>query len=305
MPVRRSDAFHEKSYQTHSDHYEDYRNGGSRAEHARTWRSQDTVDSWRHIRLYGALDPILIHEKDSKWLTVGDGRFGRDARYILDQGAEALATDISDALLEEAKNEGYIEHFQKENAERLSFDDSEFDYTFCKESYHHFPRPPIALYEMLRVSRKGILLMEPNDDFISDSFLTGFSRNVKIVIKRILGKIASKHSFEETGNFVFRVSQREMEKVAIGLDYRYIAVKGYNDIYLKGAECESLSANGPLQRKTKTMIRVADLLCKLRLMTHTVLAIYIFKEEPSSQILQELTRSGFKVIDLPKNPYIS
>ena len=53
------------------------------------------------------------------------------------------------------------------------------------------------------------------------------------------------------------------------------------------------------------MIKIADFLCRLRLMTYTLLAIYIFKEQPSNQILQELTESGFKVIDLPKNPYIS
>ena len=305
MPINTSDSFNEKSYQTHSGHFEKYRKGGSRAALARTWLDQNTVDFWRHNRHYKALDPILIHEKNSNWLTVGDGRFGRDAKYILDQGAEALATDISDSLLKEAKDEGYIKHYKKENAESLSFEGSEFDYTFCKESYHHFPRPMIALYEMLRVSKKGILLLEPNDDFISDSFLAGLSRNIKIVIKRFLGKIANKHSFEETGNFVYRVSQREMEKVALGLNCRYVAIKGYNDIYLEGAEYENISANGPLQKKIKTMIKIADFLCKLRLMTYTLLAIYIFKEQPSNQILQELTKSGFKVIDLPKNPYIS
>ena len=216
-----------------------------------SWLDQNTVDSWRHSRLYKALDPILINDKNSKWLTVGDGRFGKDAKYILDQGAEALATDISDSLLKEAKDEGYIEHFQKENAESLSFEDSEFDYTFCKESYHHFPRPTIALYEMLRVSKKGILLIEPNDDFISDSFLTGLSRNIKMAIKRFLGKIANKHSFEETGNFVYRVSQREMEKVALGLNYRCVAIKGYNDLYLEGSEYETSFCKWSISKKDK------------------------------------------------------
>ncbi len=300
-----SESFNEKSYQSHSGHFEQYKKGGNRASLARTWLDQNTVDSWRHNRHYKALDPILISAKDSNWLTVGDGRFGRDARYILDQGVKALATDISDSLLKEARNDGYIKYYKKENAERLSFEDMEFDYTLCKESYHHFPRPMIALYEMLRVSKKGILLIEPNDDFISDSLLTGLSRNIKIVIKRLLGKIADKHSFEETGNFVYRISQREMEKVALGLNYRYLAIKGINDIYLEGAEYEHISENGPLLKKIKTMIRIADFLCNLRLMTYTLLAIYIFREQPSNQILQELDKSGFKVIELPGNPYIS
>ena len=52
-----------------------------------------------------------------------------------------LVTDISSNLLKEAKDIGYISKYKQENAESLSFQDDEFDYVFCKESYHHFPRP--------------------------------------------------------------------------------------------------------------------------------------------------------------------
>ena len=66
------------------------------------------------------------------------------------------ATDIAEVLLKEAKEEGYIKAYSKENAESLSFADNEFDFVFCKESYHHFPRPMIALYEILRVVKRGL-----------------------------------------------------------------------------------------------------------------------------------------------------
>lgn len=75
-------------------------------------------------------------------------------------------TDISEYLLAEARRRGLITKYALENAERLSFADQSFDYVFCKESFHHFPRPYQALYEMLRVAREAVLLIEPNDPHI-------------------------------------------------------------------------------------------------------------------------------------------
>ena len=64
-----------------------------------------------------------------------------------------LATSLTDSNLRIAQERGYIDKFQAENAERLSLTDDSFDFILCKESYHHFPRPAIAFYEMVRVAR--------------------------------------------------------------------------------------------------------------------------------------------------------
>ncbi|MCX7986598.1 MAG: class I SAM-dependent methyltransferase, partial [Bacteroidales bacterium] len=53
--------------------------------------------------------------------------------------------------------------YRKENAEQLSVPDNSYDYVSCREALHHFPRPYLALYEMLRVSKKGIIIIEPID----------------------------------------------------------------------------------------------------------------------------------------------
>ncbi|MEZ5593447.1 MAG: class I SAM-dependent methyltransferase [Gammaproteobacteria bacterium] len=141
-----------------------------KAAQAKTWFVKDTVDAWRHLRMYQTIDPILEVDPQSKWLTVGDGRYGKDAKYIIEKGSDALATDISEYLLMEAKNIGYINKYKLENAELLSFQDSMFDYVLCKESYHHFPRPMVALYEMLRVTKKGVFLIEPNDAYVVNKY---------------------------------------------------------------------------------------------------------------------------------------
>ncbi|WP_158308790.1 methyltransferase domain-containing protein [Desulfocurvibacter africanus] len=80
------------------------------------------------------------------------------------------------------KPSDFIPEYSVENAEKLSFANGSYDYLLCKEAFHHFPRPMIALYEMLRVARKGIVLIEPNDN--------------------------GADGFEECGNYVYSLSRR-------------------------------------------------------------------------------------------------
>lgn len=297
--------FHEYSYDKHSSHFKDYSVGGAKEAHAKTWFEVDTVDSWRHQRMYQVLDPILNEEPDAEWLTVGDGRYGNDAKYILRKGVDALASDISEILLKEAKDSEYLPDYRVENAESLSFADSEFDYVLCKESYHHFPRPMIALYEMLRVARRGVLLIEPNDTFTSNKSIETIIRNAKNWIKLFLNRpINNQHSFEESGNYVYSISRREIEKVALGLNYSMVAFKGINDAYFEGVEYEKLSSNGPLLKKVRKQIKKADMRCKFGLADYGVLSAIIFKTKPSDELLLGLTKGGYEIINLPKNPFI-
>ena len=42
---------------------------------AQTWLQQeDTLDRWRHNRMYRLLEPIIRFYTSYKWLTIGDGR---------------------------------------------------------------------------------------------------------------------------------------------------------------------------------------------------------------------------------------
>ena len=121
-----------------------------------------------------------IFKKGEKWLTLGDGRYGTEANYLISKGIDAMANDYSDKLLKIGKEIGFIEKYQKENAESLTFNDNEFDYVLIKEAFHHFPRPWIVLYEAFRVCKKGVILIEPNDQISHKSSL------MKRLIKKIL-----------------------------------------------------------------------------------------------------------------------
>jgi len=298
--------FAEQSYSHHEKHYEQYEQGEEKMRRARSWQQTDSVDAWCRQRLIGAIDPVLRSFLDARWLTVGDGRYGSDAHYIESRGSSALATDISDVLLKQAVKEGYIKAGRKENAEALSFQRDQFDFALCKDSLHHFPRPPLAVYEMLRVAKKGIVLIEPNDEFILSGFLEHIYRALKDFFFTVfLRRAKKKYQYEEVGNFIYGISPREIEKMALALNYEAVAFKGINNYYIDGIEDEKLTDNGPLQRKVRLMITWRNLLSSLGLKPAGVLVAVIFKIQPSALLEKELTVYGYKIVRLPRNPYLA
>lgn len=295
--------FNNLSYDKHDRNYQVYAAGSEKENLAKTWFNEETVDAWHHRRMHNLLDPLFEMFPEASWLTVGDGRCGSDAHYVQSKVLNVLATDISEILLKEAKEAGYIKKYKKENAEFLSFPDREFDFVLCKESYHHFPRPAVALYEMLRVAKKGVVLIEPNDNYVLSSSVAILFRNFKDLIKRVLGKKVVRHSFEEVGNYCYTISKREIEKLALGMNFKAVVFKGIHSYYLNGEEYEKTASNGKLFKKIKRRIALYDLLTKLGVQQHAVLMAVIFKEKISSEFEKKLNNDGYEVVMLPDNPY--
>ncbi len=279
-----------------------------------TWRNENTVDFWRHERMYRQVMPLLTAYPNAKWLTVGDGRYGTDAHYLSRFGANVVASDISETCLKEAKENGFITDYKVENAENLSFPDRQFDFVLCKESYHHFPRPMLALYEMLRVADTGVILIEPNDQAVLEPYRAGVSSSaywflfsLKQWLKKIIGwqNANVQHRYEPIGNYVYSVSRREIEKVALGLNLDALATKGMNDFYLEGVEYEDVSDNGPLFQQVKKHIKELDKMSSCKPERYGLLVTIIFKKLPSARCLDLLYQNQFEVTVLEKNPYIT
>ena len=230
--MKNNEIFIKRRYEEEEFHFCDFADGGSMRKHALTWFDEGTIDAWRHRRMYQLLDPLFRWFPEANWLTIGDGRFGKDAHYLREKGLKVLATDISDVLLKEGFQMGYIDKYSKQNAEALTFSDNEFDFVLCKETYHHLPRPMIALYEMLRVAKKGVVLIEPTDTFFYSTFSESLSRLLKNILKTFLNKTTEKHRYEEVGNYIYTISKREIEKVLLGMNLKIFAYKGLNDYYI-------------------------------------------------------------------------
>jgi SAM-dependent methyltransferase len=293
-----AEDFRDKSYRIHSEHYAEHADGGEKNDQARSWLDGDTVDAWRHARLIGIIDPVIKARTGASWLTVGDGRYGLEAQYINSRGGKATATDISDSLLEEAAADGLLDSFSCENAEALSFPDNSFDLVFCKQSYHHFPRPPVALYEMLRVAREAVVLVEPADPTIGLTFEQRLFRRAVDGIRLLLGREVPRYQFEEAGNYVYGISRPEITKAALALRLPAVAFKGINDYYQEPEEGEDDGPGSALFATVKRRIAMGDLLTGLGLRAASNLCGVVLVT-PSADLIKVLRKNGFAVEELP------
>jgi hypothetical protein len=156
---------------------------------------------------------------------------------------------------------------------------------------------------MIRVARIGVVLIEPNDGSIPSHPRAAAVRLVRNGLKKLLGKPVVKDGFEATGNYIYSVSRREIEKFALGLGLRHLAFNGYNDHYVPGVEYELLADRGPLFQAVRKKVAFRDRLCRLGLIEPSLLAAVILKPEPAPQLAAALRALGFVVITLPENPY--
>lgn len=299
----------QKSYALHEKHFDQYAKGGLRERIAQSWFREGTIAYAQARQRDSISDPLLTSYPGAEWVTVGDGRYGSDAHYVGIHGGRVVATDISDALLREGAEIGYITAFQKENAEALSFADASKDFVLCKESYHHFPRPMKALYEMLRVSRKGVILLEPIDPYVYKNFAQALFRGVLSAInglglfKLLIGREIKRATYEDVGNYVYKISAREMEKVALGLNYPYVAFKGINIYHKNGSENISATKFSFAKLTVDVMTGMLNLISGLRIAEPQLLAVVIFKETPTEECLAEMRKYGYKIVKLSRNPY--
>lgn len=271
----------------------------------KNWFENPTTDLWRHKRMLSVTNPFLKVHKQAKWLTLGDGRFGTSAIYINKHGSTALATDIDTTLLEMAAQNNMLKDYAFANAEKLPFEDNQFDYSYCKQAYHHFPRPILAVYEMIRVSKQAIIYTEPHD-FSPPPIVRGIIQKIKHGLKKLTGAEILHHdtgNFEPIGNYVYTISVREFEKIAQGLSLPCIAFKLFHDAYIPGVETETHSETATLFKKIKSEIRINKFKTLLGINNPNNIQMIVFKKSPEDSILKELKQDGFTIIMFPKNPY--
>ena len=325
----KQNGFIERHYARHAEHFANDLVDTERIRIAESWFDESTADHWRHARAYECAE-LLATQASASWLTVGDGRWGLDAIRIRKKGyASVLPTDISASLLAEAHARGLIEGYAIENAERLSFDDGSFDYVFCKESLHHFPRPYMALYEMIRVARKGVFLVEPNDTYEFEGLgerAAGLGRRARVaaglrLIMQVMRAAQPATSaaqqrrprlrynapdWESSGNYVYAVSRREIEKVALGLNLPQIVFKGLNDHYVKGVEFEPAdAARSPVFRELLEITQGKDALYRAGLADTNLLMAGILLEPLAADARQRFEGAEWEVVDLPANPFLA
>jgi 2-polyprenyl-3-methyl-5-hydroxy-6-metoxy-1,4-benzoquinol methylase len=250
---------------------------------------------------------VPFFDTSKTWLTVGDYS-GLEANYLLQKNQNVTASDLSDAILKEAQSEGLIKEYCKQNVERLTYNESTFDYVICKEAFHHFPRAYVGLYEMIRVSKTATVLITEPIDILSKMSLLVFVKNICDKINPLLiNKIwKNRFSWEPVGNYVFKISERDIEKIAMGIGLPCIAFKPY-DNFKSHENIEGLfdvPINKKLYRKIKLKLAIRSFISSLGIIPHGSLCCVLFKEQPSEKVVRGLKDFGFIIIPLPKNPYL-
>lgn len=279
----------------------------------KSWFNETTVDFWRHDRMYQTITPIAKHFHKKSWLTVGDGRFGLDSvRLNKKFGIEIFPTDISENMLKRGKEMGLFNEYGVENVESLSFEDNSYDVVLCKEAMHHFPRPFIGLYELLRVSKEAVILIEPNDEpkkIVLDK-RKYFKSALKMLIGKLIGKDVNPYMpinlnnynvhgiYESCGNYIYELSNREVNKVVHSLNLGGMAFFRINDIYLEGVEYEEAIQGNPLFERIKELIQFANDTGNYNLTT-TV----IFKNKIDDDLKRNMEQFGFIFPKKTDNPH--
>ena len=270
-------------------------------------RNKDCVAYKILLDQLDVLQPLL--KEKNKWLTIGD-YLGIEAQYFTEKNQDVTASDISDAYLEAAYKQNFIKKYLKINVEQIDIEENGYDYLFCKEAFHHFPRAYLGLYEMIRVAKKGVVLIEPDDAFLKMPPLLLLKNICDCFNPYLINKFwKNRFSWEPVGNYVFKITDREIEKIAMGMGLSCIAFKGINirvkPIPAKWGDPNKVPFDKGLYKKLKNRMAVWNFICKLRIIPYTSLCAVIFKEKPQKELLDELRKNKYRVIELPANPYLT
>jgi hypothetical protein len=179
-------------------------------------------DTKRHYAMLSSSDGLLNHLKPTSILSVGDN-LARDAGYFKRKFSEArcIASDLYADGIKEAVTDGWVDDVISADIEALPFSDGEVDCVIAKEAFHHWPRPMLGMYEMMRVAKKAILLIEPYDVMHAPA-------------SPYPGDTTYCDDYEEVGNYKYQISLREVLKSAWSLYYPAVAAIGFNDPYAPG-----------------------------------------------------------------------
>lgn len=159
---------------------------------------------------------------------------------------------------------------------------------------------------MLRVAKKGVVIIEPQDPITKMPLLLFAANMMSKFGDQLVKKIwKNRISYEPVGNFIYKVSEREVEKLAAGLNLPFVAFRRINpNFYDKNTAKQKANSGNFNFTKIKLKKALLDIFVKLSLCCSQVLGIVIYKEMPDPKTIKELENDGFYCVKIPANPYL-
>jgi SAM-dependent methyltransferase len=106
-----------------------------------------------------------------------------------------------------------------QDAQALPYGDASFDYTFVSDGLHHCSRPHLALTEMYRVARKGVIVVEASDNLVTRlAVRLGLTQQYELEAVRGNGGTFGGVDNTSVPNYVYRWTEREFEKTLRSFD---------------------------------------------------------------------------------------
>lgn len=266
------------------------------------WLTPGNADYWGNMLALEVLEKPMKALKSLSVVTVGDGKGGKEAVFFGSTGHRVLATDVSTVVLEEAKKRELIEECAKADAEALPFDDESYDIVATKETLHHLPRPYLAIYEMLRVARKGVIIIEPHYRHPSLDQMS-LATCIRHVIRRIIKgrRVGQPHkvppaSYEVSGNFKFQFNPYELTQLARAAGLPAIAYGYAHHFFQKG--CDSIKGNEleRLNAVKRQEFAIQD--AKEGLQARPFLVAVLWKEKMPDDFAAALREQRFQLYEL-------
>jgi hypothetical protein len=162
---------------------------------------------------------------------------------------------------------------------------------------------------MVRTCKKATIIIEPIDILSKMPALLLLKNILDRFNPYLINKVwRNRFSFEEVGNYVFKVSEREIEKIAMGMGAPCIAFKKINMLLDLKTDKETLYETPHNKKQWGKILRrfkFKNFLCKLHIIPYNHLGCIIFKEMPTEELKNDLKKLDYIIIDLPKNPYVT
>jgi ubiquinone/menaquinone biosynthesis C-methylase UbiE len=259
---------------------------------------RETMDAWMHERMLDLVHPLIAAYPNANWLTIGDG--GADAWMLRQRGVRAVtASCISDVRLREAARLGHLKDIPVRafHAECVDVTDASFDFVLCKETYHHVRRAPLAFYEFMRVSRLGFFLIEPAE--CSLRMFNIIRRSAKLILRQ---RRPIYDLFEPTGNYIYRVSEREVFRMLTAVQLPWFAIKYFNVFNVRWLAAQRRDF-WPARALASLGIGFQDVLSACRLMSPGMCALFVPTNPPLEAARDALRAAHFRILKTPRNPY--